>query len=816
MEDGELQAIQLGALLHDVGKLAQRAGVRPPGGLAALSREDYGAHGAHALLSADFIQRQLAGRWALRPHDVLTHHLAIPPSRAGRIIALADRLAAGEREPDEGTGGAPPAWESQLLSILPRLATDGDHPPRDGFLPLAPLELRRETIFPRPDRLPLEERRTGYARLWQGLDGDFSRLPQEQFEPFLEAAFHLMQRYCWCVPAAAFRHTPDVSLFDHSRLTCAIAACLHLQAPDDHLLEALLAWPPRGEREAPLLLLVGGDISGLQAFLYTITAKGAAKTLRGRSFYLQLLAESAARFLLRRLGLSTPNVIYWGGGHFYLLAPISAATTLQEAAAEVEEMLLETHGGEPGLAIGWTPLAPVDFTGARFAEKWREVGAEISRAKGRRFGRVLRSRYHLLFSPSEGGGAGGRCAACHADLPGAPPGDEEGRCPTCQGMVELGQQIADAATSPGAILSVSAARPAGRLSRWQEALGRLGCWWDFGPGGHGALIYTINRTDFVPSGAHGFRWLPAVVPTRSDGAEPRVREMEDIASHSVGVERLGVLRMDMDGLGRLFASGLGGSATASRVATLSSSLRLFFEGWINRLCREVEASRKPPADGGLIYGVYSGGDDLFMVGPWDLMPILARRIRLDLGAFALENPAVTISAGIALVDAHLPVYQAARIAGKALEEGAKGFQRRDGPSKDAVTMLGETLGWEEFDALMARVDDLAALVTRGAMEGGLPRGLLSLLGSIHALYRREAAAQAGEQGVDRSRLYYGRWTWMAAYSLGRARERAKSEAARAALARIQGWASEPRGIYYLGLVARWAEYLTRSREVDRR
>jgi CRISPR-associated protein Csm1 len=279
--------------------------------------------------------------------------------------------------------------------------------------------------------------------------------------------------------------------------------------------------------------------------------------------------------------------------------------------------------------------------------------------------------------------------------------------------------------------------------------------------------------------------------------------------------------MDVDNLGTLFASGLGQGATASRVASLSSALRIFFEGWVNRLCAEVEASREMAPVGmaprrGLLYGVYSGGDDLFLVGAWDRIPLLARRIKADLAEFAAGSQAVTISAGIAVVDPRLPLHQSAGMAAKALESGSKTYCRPDGREKDAVTLLGETLGWEEFDPIRARVEELARLVSWGTDGERTPRGLLTLLGSLHAMYRREAAAQAGDGGIDRGRLYYGRWSWMAAHGLGRARDRAKAEETRAALAAIQKGITEPDGIYYLGLVARWAEYLTRSREVEKR
>ncbi len=817
--DTELQAVQLGALLHDVGKLYQRAGLQPSGSYAAFSTGDYGPHGTHAKWSADFVERHVSGRWPLRPHDLLTHHLSMPPSRTARLIALADRMAAGEREGDDSPGARPP-WESQLLSIFTRLRVNPDQPQREGYHRLAPLELERQVLFPRPERLSPEECGAGYLRLWQGFESDFSRLAQTNFEGYLEAAYHLLQQYGWCVPSAAYHQIPDVSLFDHSRLTCAIASCLHLGELNDARLEALLAWPPRAERRDPLLLLVGGDISGLQDFLYTIAAKGAAKTLRGRSFYLQLLAESAARFLLRRLGLATPNVLYWGGGHFYLLAPFSSAGALEEAAAELEERMLGIHGGDLALAIGHIPLSAEDFEGERFAVKWSEVGMEIGKAKNRRFGRVLRQSYEPLFAPTGTGGSGDRCFACHADLP-EPAQGEDARCPACEGMAHLGEQIARAAAEPSTLLSVGARRPAGVLSWWQKALGRFDCWWQFGAGEPDAIRYTLNRTDFVPAGADGFRWMPSVVPLKGEPGRQATRDFGDIAADSLGVERLGVLRMDVDNLGTLFASGLGRGATASRVASLSSALRIFFEGWVNRLCLEVEVSREMVPTGaaprrGLLYGVYSGGDDLFVVGAWDRIPLLARRIRADLGEFAAGSPAVTISAGIAVVDPRLPLYQSAGMTGKALETGSKGYRRPDGKEKDAVTLFGETLGWEEFEPVRARVEELARLVGRGAGGGRLPRTLLPLLGSLHAIYRREAAAQAGDGGIDRERLYYGRWIWMSAYGLDRARDRARDQQARAALATIQKQLGEPAGIYYLGLVARWAEYLTRSREVEKR
>jgi len=814
--DSDLQALQLGALLHDIGKLYQRSGSQLSTDYRGFDRQEYGSHGAHALWSADFVQKHVASRWPIRPHDILSHHQGVPVSRTARLIALADRMAAGEREPMQAQ--TRPPWESQLLTVFSRLSLDGTGTAPDGYYPLRPLELERDVIFPQGERWSPEECHRGYLELWQGFEQSVDRIPEGSFDRYLETLYHLLQRYCWCVPSAAYQQTPDVSLFDHSRLTCAVATCLYHDGLSDPEIEGLLAWPPRGQnRSQPLVTMVGGDLSGLQSFLYTLSAKGAARTLRGRSFYLQLLTESAARSILHRLELPPLNALYWGGGRFYLFVPASRAEQLEQACADLEQTMLELHGGDLAIAVGSIALSADDFGREHFAACWGKLGGQISEAKTRRFGRVVRRSYGLLFAPSGSGGSREQCDSCWAEL--GPVSGEGEQCPFCMGMEQLGQGVVRAAGQGGAVLSVGGCPPPGTLSPWQEALGRLGCWWDFGPGADDALRYALNSPNFLPAGADGFRWAPAIVPRVEGPGSERTRDFDGIAGASLGVKRLGVLRMDVDDLGRLFGGGLGDRATASRVASLSSALRLFFEGWINRVAIEAEADREMvPADAadrsGLLYGVYSGGDDLFLVGAWDRIPLLARRIRAELEQFAMGNPSVRISAGIATVDPHLPLYQAATEAGEALDRDSKLHQRRNGRAKDAVTFLSETMGWEQFDSVRQQVAELLQLLSGPDGSRG-PRALLSTLGSLAAQYRLEAGRQSPEGRPDPERLYYGRWAWMAAYSLGRARERSREEGTRASLAALQRRLGEPEVIWRLGLSVRWAEYLTRSREVDK-
>lgn len=89
---------------------------------------------------------------------------------------------------------------------------------------------------------------------------------------------------------------------------------------------------------------------------------------------------------------------------------------------------------------------------------------------------------------------------------------------------------------------------------------------------------------------------------------------EQFAEQADGIKRIGVLRADVDNLGTTFVYGFqrkngdGKYATLSRAATLSRQLSLFFKCYINELLEKEE--RK-------VAIVYSGGDDVFLVGAWN-------------------------------------------------------------------------------------------------------------------------------------------------------------------------------------------------------
>ena len=845
--DSERWFLALAALLHDVGKLGQRAKAEPGRPLApgyeGFGKEDYGTHGAHATWSAWFVRECVPKDWQGNLQGIFYHHR--PVDRASRIVALADHLSAAERQEAEAE------QPQQLLSIFCCL---GEDPPGPHYLPLKPLSLEEDILFPSKTPMGEAERRRAYGDLWDGLVAGAKALKVDDLKVYLEGVYELLRQYTWCVPSAFYVAQPDVSLFDHGRTTAALAACL--ADLDDGAIQALLVKQDQGVEVARL---VCGDLSGVQAYIYKVIARGAAKNLRGRSFYLQLLTLAVARFLLRRLDLPVCNLLYVGGGRFYLLVPPSA--DLAPIQKEISEILWRHHGGDLYLALGSTPLTAHDFilrdgAAGRTAEErdggiagaWSRASRAADEAKSRRFaelGPEWLSQH--LFAPQAP-------AEEEEELFREAAGEEEPQVsPGRQALEDLARDLHQAqylllAFGEGPL-------PGGERGTWPATLGDLGMAVRLFTGGgkpcrtyaplpggarYGLLwglreapsttvlgevqkevgLPVVGGVRFVANVSprvkeEDRRWLQDSRNRRRAGfdegeREPEVGEIKEfnlLQAQAQGIAQFGVLRMDVDNLGALFSQGFAAGkkapATLSRMASLSFAFGLFFEGWVGEIARkarrEGEIARRAGREGSdldLVYVLYSGGDDLFIVGAWDLLPDLAYRIRADLERFAAGNPAVHVSAGITLHGGKYPLYQAAQDAHEALEAA------KDRPGKDAWCFLGSVLPWADYPRVRQDMEDLYGLVK----PGQAPKALLQDLRQLYLRYLQ----QQKETGIW-DRVLWGPWMWWSAYRLTRMAGGLKDEAKEKVLAlrdRLKG--EKFHEIRTLGLAARWAELLTRD------
>jgi CRISPR-associated protein Csm1 len=660
------------------------------------------------------------------------------------------------------------------------------------------------------------------------------------------------------MPSAYYKSRPDISLYDHARMTGALAAILESSQLTKDELEAILASPKDSDRAAALL--VGGDLSGVQDFIYTISARGATSALRGRSFYLQILTDVVVQYILEQLDLPATNLIYAGGGNFYLLARPDDGPRLAEIQKNISRVLFYHHRGNLYLVTAGLPLQVHEFFSGKISKAWGRLTDQLQLAKLQRFSESGEDLKYIFQPMGHGGNEEKQCLVCGEEHPGTkvdpksrPEQDADGvrKCPPCSSYEDLGEKLRRAENyilaeiSPSPVPALDAEPVPGGWEAVLACFGRQLTLIDPNeslpmPNGNRRWVFSLSeaareKADKTTNArtVSGRRLFVNVTPLISSEEIRSLREkgVQDLPvagstkpfhvmeAQATGIPRLGVLRMDVDNLGKLFSEGLGEQASLSRVASLSFAVSLYFEGWVGLLAAKQNESDRQAGKRERLYSIYSGGDDLFFVGSWDVVAELARQIRADLTPYAAGHPGIHASAGIALVDGKYPLYQAAEDAHNALEQAKRHQWAAETGAlhyKDSITFLGRTLQWSKFGlagceeqnihsahALMHLMIDLK--------DKSAITPLIRRLSGLDARYQ-EAQEKRREEGTDQNRLgqpqaLWGPWNWLGYYQLSRL-VRQRHDPSIEDL-RDQLKADDFRSMEWIGLAARWAELTLR-------
>jgi len=679
------------------------------------------------------------------------------------------------------------------LSIFSEIDIGKGKPASEYYYPIKKLELNKEVIFPKTLEREGEDRlKKEYDSLWKDFIKEVERIKViPDFDAYFNTLYYSLQKYTWCVPSAVWRDVPDVSLFDHLKTTCAIAACLYdidekylddlIKAltkrfdiknrlknkgiKDDELIKNLEEewekWTKSAEgngselkkvfEEENKFLLIGGDISGIQKFIYAVASpeearKGMARRLRGRSFYLNLLNDAIATHILSKLDLPKTNLLWCGGGHFTILAPCKEEViqSLREIKRDINTHLLKTFNGSLALALDWIEASSQDLSD--FGTLKERLANVTNRSKRQKFISDLSAD---LFTP--GSIAYGVCAVCGME-------STDTLCEKCKQHEEIGRKIARARY----ILKIEGSELEGcdvsefgigysfveskddLIKRIRKIGGRISC----------VHILKLNDTQFLEDDlfnqlqslqvpvSSGFLFLGNEVPLY----QRSILDFATIASLSKGADKLGIVKMDVDSLGKIFASGLSKeNRTPSRISTLSSMLDLFFAGYLNEICsrhnvyvnlcescnqrlngkkREIliEITESGEEETTTVYDVpsefedeicescgseknritkayvvYSGGDDLLIVGPWDAIIEVGKGIRDNFRVFVCNSKSLNMSASVSICDPKFPIGRGVAIADEHLDIAKSHLKEGSGgPMKNSIALFNECVCWDDL------------------------------------------------------------------------------------------------------------------------
>lgn len=694
----------LASLFHDLGKIAQRAAAEDcltpgmDGQLLPLAhggwyshKHAWYTHGAILKLKPSLPQGFNAENIA---RLAAAHHN--PSNPAEQIITEGDRISSGaDRTPRELESEHKGSYiEQACLSVFSAVRLSDSKSVPETFLELGPLEPDRG--YPKPT---FRNSRQAYDTVWTGLMQDLGEIHADDFDTYLAMADATLERWTWSIPSTTIDQ-PDIGLYDHMRTTVAFASALYRYHEAQGSLESIQAIK---SDSSPCFALVSGDLSGIQKYIFDLkSTRYNAKILRSRSFLLRALSDSAIRMLCREFGLSSFSCLSGAGGRFIMVLPAlpDVETRLEKIRETVELEFIHRFDGalalnlsDPVLATrqalrqgddGFTSLFS-SVMDAAFDAKQRKLQRGLART-----GQVIHQHYEQIETALQA--EGGVCAICGARA----TMHNNSLCRDCDELVEAGTRLPKSRyLAVGKVQGIR--RGLSLLDHEQLVLSDSGD----SLGNHGAVF----RIDRFEAGMAHIR-LPYTVPME-DGL---VKEFEKIAQESRGVPHLAMFKADLDNLGMVFSRGLGKQFSASRYASLSRNLDYFFTVMV----RDTIESEQRFKD---IYTVFSGGDDLCVIGPWDAIIDFALEFHRRFEIFTGANPWLSVSGGIALVGKGLPVRRMAEEAEAELEK-AKDYPEGKMPEKNAISLFGIAVKWERFKELANDGSSLAEEMESGGVSHG--------------------------------------------------------------------------------------------------
>jgi len=638
------------------------------------------------------------------------------------------------------------------------------------FYPLKALELS-EQIFPQ-----IIDSKLGYdkefTKLWNDFSHDSAQLSTTDLNVYLTSFVYLLHKYFWCLSAVSSnKQYLGFSLYEQCRISAALTACFYELANGE----------VRNKEKG--LLIIEGDISGIQKFIYNPAFNGQelqdgiARRLRGRSFYLNLLLKTLTDYLIGELKLYNFNTLWATGGHFLIIAPNTqtAKKQLDDAREKIQKWMWKEFRGALGLIMADVEVDSSELKD--FSEVRSKIAAKGAKLKLQQFAIplnfedslpdeawqnpwVLKMQDNICrdtgrdMSEEEVEISEAYQKRSHQDQDekvdeNIPPRstnslffDLIGRVLVRTNSLQLCRHehwneidairkpkttadVEDLLSGKPLMIEIPELKRHWLLTQKDKPAVKADLCLQIADHSNAEIDFLSNLNKSV---AQGFEFFATAVALKQGKTSyhKQIVDFHELAKNSEGAEFLGILRMDVDNLGLIFAKGFPEKdKSIAKIANLSRMLDMFFTGYLNVLVNERNPNDQNPKAKPKLYTTYAGGDDLFIVGAWSEVVELAQTIKEKFAAYCAKNPALHISGGIALCKGKYPIGHAAEEAGELLDEKAKKVS-----GKNALAFMGYGISWKDWKG----VSEMSNKLIQGLDEGKVSRGFIYNLMALHRQY----------------------------------------------------------------------------------
>lgn len=645
--------LAIGALLHDIGKLLYRYN----------DGRNHSRSGYEYLKDVVHIEDRKILEQVLYHHASLLKNARIENNSLAYITYIADNIASASdrRKTQEEEPGFD--REMSLQSIFNLLNCN------DEKLCYSPEQLNENINYPTSVSTGFDE--IFYGKIVNEIEKNLRGITWNK--NYLNSLLEVLEAQLSYIPSSTMKsEVADISLYDHVKLTAAIAASIKEWLDENNISDykETLFKGATGFYGKKVFLLFSMDMSGIQDFIYTIASKNALKMLRSRSFYLEIFMENLIDELLDYIGMSRSNLIYSGGGHAYIITANTEniKQKIVEFELKINEWLLDEFKTALFLGCGYAECSANELHNepeGTYRQIFKNVSKMISQKKMKRY-----SAAQIIKLNSKGKKDGTReCRVCRRTSKLL---EDDDICSVCNAMIDMSQNI----LYKGFYIVTENPKDKAAL-----------------PLPFGRYLVADNRRELLEKMKQDdSSYIRAYTKNKSYTGFKVVKNLwvgdytlgdsfEELAKKSEGINRIAVFRADVDNLGDAFVNGFASEKygekymTISRTATFSRKMSMFFKYHINYILENGEfyiADKKEEERGKRNATiVYSGGDDVFVVGSWDDVVGFAVDLQKSLKEFSQDT--LTISGGIGIYPAKYPINNMARLTGE-LEDCSKKYK----------------------------------------------------------------------------------------------------------------------------------------------
>ena len=736
--------VAFAALIHDIGKFAERAKLEISPELrennvhifCPKNKYSYPTHihAAYTGIAIDAIEKYIpkinnAETFPFQSDKkddsiigaAAKHHN--PDTYLQNLLAVADRLSSAfERAKYEEYNQRLESEDYQRARLIPlfeKLKLQDDNKPqedRTNYEYRYPLKsLSPESIFPTlKSDISKDEATKEYRNSWNEFFADVQKIKNKNWDLWLDSFDTLYSVYTRNIPSASYKTIPDVSLYDHSKSTAALATSLwryHYETQTETKEDLQ-------QNDKNKFLLIQGDTSGIQNFIFNVgknTRKSAYKILRGRSFFISLINECAALKILQSLDLPATSQIMNAAGKFTILAPNTATVKekLETVKNELSEWLLQRFYGELSIAVSCVEACQQDFEEKQFKELQRKLHESLGKAKLQQFDLCHKNAGVCeSFFDKYDNSKGICCFDGKTPAEANVPNSEDCACNACLDILSLGENL-----TTKKFISIAKTKDENGFSSdlfgyyigWKPVKNMLRLW----------DISLPRKDESIFNGA-AKRYINAYVPKFTDEDILRedfykeldtpilgkIKTFSHLAVENCFMEdgkrqvkpAIMCLKGDIDNLGSLFQKGVE-NPTFATIAQLSRQINDFFTIWLPY----YQSSWK---NGKNIYTIFAGGDDFYLVGPWldlvNFVPVLKEKFT----EYMCGRSDITFSVGMCMTRSGDDVVNMSAVVENALEN-AKGRKNEKGEIiKNGLCCFGEIVSFDEYSDLQKEVEIL--------------------------------------------------------------------------------------------------------------